>query len=196
MSHIIIDHNTRTCVYHDSNGSRKDNSVLNSHWELLRLSCLEPNLSWLLCSDFRLTPENINLILSIYFAMEEINRNPQILPNISLLATINCHVFPDHIKSFHSSKRSEYFPNYYCSEERRHLITLTGPRWRVSAIFGVFLCLSRTPEVSLGGLILMKYFPFRLIFWIQMVMGRQRLGLCIFCFIKYKHSNTVGNTTL
>ena len=158
MSHIIIDHNTRTCVYHDSNGSRKDNSVLNPHWELLRLSCLKPNLSWLLCSVFRLTPENINLIFSLYFAMEEINRNPHILPNISLLATIKCRVLADHIKFVSSSKRREYFPNYYCSEERTYLITLTGPQWRTSAIFGFHLYLSRTPEVSLGGLILMKYF--------------------------------------
>lgn len=128
--------------------------------------------------------------------MEEINRNLHILPNISLLVNIKCNVFDGHIKSIFSSKRSEYFPNYYCSKERRYLITLTGPRWRASAIFGFLLYLSRTPEVSLGGLILMKYFPFRLLFWVQMVMERQRLGLCIFCFIKHKHSNTVENTTL
>ena len=90
--------------------------------------------------------------------MEEINRNPHILPNISLLVNVKCKVFVDHRNTILSSKRSEYFPNYYCSEERPYLITLTGPRWRTSATFGFHLYLSRTPEVSLGGLILMKYF--------------------------------------
>ncbi|XP_052569840.1 vomeronasal type-2 receptor 116-like [Peromyscus californicus insignis] len=100
--------------------------------------------------DKKLTPKNIHLIFSLYFAMEEINRNPHILPNISLLVDINCNLFASHIKAVLSSRGIEHFPNYYCTKQRRYLTVLSGPLWRKSAILVPLLYTSRTPELYYG----------------------------------------------
>ncbi|KAL6032298.1 hypothetical protein STEG23_021936, partial [Scotinomys teguina] len=96
--------------------------------------------------DKQLTPKNIHLIFSLYFAMEEVNRNPHILPNISLLVDIKCNLIKEKNKYGLSPKRSENFPNYYCKNQRKYLIVLTGPLWVVPGTFGQFQYMSRTPE--------------------------------------------------
>ncbi|XP_036062457.1 vomeronasal type-2 receptor 116-like [Onychomys torridus] len=100
--------------------------------------------------DKQLTPKNIHLIFSLYFAMEEINRNPHILPNISLLVNIKCNLIADQKRSGLSVKRSEIFPNYYCRNQRKYLIVLTGPMWVLPATLGSFLYMSRTPQLYYG----------------------------------------------
>ncbi|XP_028717339.1 vomeronasal type-2 receptor 116-like [Peromyscus leucopus] len=100
--------------------------------------------------DKQLTPKNIHLIFSLYFAMEEINKNPHILPNISLLVDIKCNLVVDRRKSGSTAKRSENFPNYYCKNQRKYLIVFTGPMWEVPATLGPFLYMSRTPELYYG----------------------------------------------
>ncbi|XP_059109263.1 vomeronasal type-2 receptor 116-like [Peromyscus eremicus] len=100
--------------------------------------------------DKQLTPKNIHLIFSLYFAMEEINRNPHILPNVSLLVDIKCNLVADKRKSGSTAKRSENFPNYYCKNQRKYLIVLTGPMWEVPATLGPLLYMSRTPELYYG----------------------------------------------
>uniref|UniRef100_A0A8C8U086 Vomeronasal type-2 receptor 116-like n=1 Tax=Peromyscus maniculatus bairdii TaxID=230844 RepID=A0A8C8U086_PERMB len=100
--------------------------------------------------DKQMTSKNVHLIFSLYFAMEEINRNPHILPNISLLANIKCNLMEKKKKYGLSPKRSENFPNYYCKNQRKYLIVLTGPTWGGTATFGPFQYMSRTPELYYG----------------------------------------------
>ncbi|KAL1765129.1 vomeronasal type-2 receptor 116-like, partial [Sigmodon hispidus] len=100
--------------------------------------------------DKQLTTKNIHLILSLYFAIEELNRNPYILPNISLLVKIECKLLADRNKINLFSKRDAYFPNYHCRNQRRYLVVLTGPMWLPSAILGPLLYISRTPELYYG----------------------------------------------
>lgn len=107
-----------------------------------------PYLSWLVCSVFRVTPKAIYLVFSLYFAMEEINSNLDILPNISLLVNIECNLMSDDEKTGLSVKRKELIPNYTCINQRRYLIVLTGPSWSPSMKLGRYLYISRTPEVS------------------------------------------------
>lgn len=97
---------------------------------------------------FRLTTKNIHLILSLYFAIEEINRDPHILPNISLLVKVECKLLADRRKISLSSKRGDYFPNYHCRKQKRYLVVLTGPMWLPAAMLGPLLYISRLPEVS------------------------------------------------
>ncbi|XP_051005272.1 vomeronasal type-2 receptor 116-like [Acomys russatus] len=100
--------------------------------------------------DKRLTAKNIHLILSLYFALDEINRNPHILPNISLLVKVECSLLDDWRINSLSSKRGEFLPNFYCTNHRRYLIVLTGPMWLPSAILGSLLYISKRPELYYG----------------------------------------------
>ncbi|XP_032751850.1 vomeronasal type-2 receptor 116-like [Rattus rattus] len=100
--------------------------------------------------DKRLTTKNIHLIFTLYFALEEINMNPNILPNISLLVKIECSLLDDWRINSLSSKREEYLPNYYCINQRRYLIVLTGPMWLPSVIVGPLLYISKRPELYYG----------------------------------------------
>uniref|UniRef100_A0A3B2W7A4 Vomeronasal 2, receptor 76 n=1 Tax=Mus musculus TaxID=10090 RepID=A0A3B2W7A4_MOUSE len=97
--------------------------------------------------DKQLTTKNIHLILSLYFAIEEINMSPHLLPNISLLVKVECKLLADGSKVSLSSRRGDYFPNYNCGNHRRYLIVLTGPMWLPTAMLGPLLYISRTPEV-------------------------------------------------
>ncbi|XP_052033824.1 vomeronasal type-2 receptor 116-like [Apodemus sylvaticus] len=100
--------------------------------------------------DKQVTPKTIQLISSVYFAIEEINRSIYILPNISLLVKIECNLMMDHVKRGLSLKRKEIIPNYYCKNQRRYLIVLTGPVWKLSTKIGRFLYISGTPELYCG----------------------------------------------
>ncbi|XP_051047584.1 vomeronasal type-2 receptor 116-like [Phodopus roborovskii] len=100
--------------------------------------------------DKRLTAKNIHLIFSLYFALKEINQNPHILPNISLLVKVKCNLLNDwRIKSL-TSKSGAIIPNYHCINQRRYLIVLTGPMWLTSAILGPLLYISKRPELYYG----------------------------------------------
>ncbi|XP_012980142.2 vomeronasal type-2 receptor 116-like [Mesocricetus auratus] len=100
--------------------------------------------------DKQLTTKNIHLILSLYFAIDEINRDPHVLPNISLLVKVECKLLADWSKISLSSKRGDYFPNYHCRNQRRYLVVLTGPMWLPSAMLGPLLYISRIPELYYG----------------------------------------------
>ncbi|XP_052033679.1 vomeronasal type-2 receptor 116-like [Apodemus sylvaticus] len=100
--------------------------------------------------DKQVTPKTILFISSVYFAIEEINRNIHILPNISLQVKIECNLMLNHMKGGLSLKRKEIVPNYHCKNQRRYLIVLTGPLWMTSYKFGPILYFSRTPEIYCG----------------------------------------------
>ncbi|XP_052039665.1 vomeronasal type-2 receptor 116-like [Apodemus sylvaticus] len=98
----------------------------------------------------QVTPKTIHFISSAYFAFEEINRNVHILPNISLLVNVECNLIKDIVENVWSLRKKEIIPNYYCKNQRRYLIVLTGPVWMTSYKLGPFQYFSRTPEVYCG----------------------------------------------
>ena len=111
-----------------------------------------------MCSVFRVTRKTIHFISSAYFAIEEINRNVHILPNISLLVKVECNLIEDIVENIWSLKKKELTPNYYCKNQRRYLIVLTGPVWMTSYKVGPFQYFSRTPEVSHRESLLKEYY--------------------------------------
>jgi hypothetical protein len=104
------------------------------------------------------TPKINHLIFSVYLALEEINKNCHILPNISLLVNTECNGRKYDEKTGLALKSEKIVPNYSCTNERRYLIVLTAPIWAVSTKLGPFLYISRIPEVSEDGIILRIYF--------------------------------------
>uniref|UniRef100_A0A8C6I401 Vomeronasal 2, receptor 74 n=1 Tax=Mus spicilegus TaxID=10103 RepID=A0A8C6I401_MUSSI len=98
--------------------------------------------------DKKVTPKTRHLIFSVYLALEEINKNCHILPNISLVVNIECVLEKHDEKTDFLFKSEDLIPNYYCKNKRRYLIVLTAPSWAVSSSIGPYLFMSRIPEVS------------------------------------------------
>ncbi|XP_027263737.1 vomeronasal type-2 receptor 116-like [Cricetulus griseus] len=131
----------------DSMGQDKDNDCLFSIYTKyghMKNEYFPRNL------DKKLTNKDIHLILSLYFALENINKDPHILPNISLLVKIECNLLDDWRMNSLFSRIDEFLPNYYCINQRRYLIVLTGPTWLSSAMLGPLLYITNRPELYYG----------------------------------------------
>lgn len=101
---------------------------------------------------YRKTTKNHKYALALVFAMDEINRNPDLLPNMSLIIKYtlgHCDgktVTPTPY-SFHKKTQS-LIPNYFCNEESICSCLLTGPNWEVSLNFWNYLDSFLSPRVS------------------------------------------------
>uniref|UniRef100_A0A3B2WDB7 Vomeronasal 2, receptor 67 n=1 Tax=Mus musculus TaxID=10090 RepID=A0A3B2WDB7_MOUSE len=102
--------------------------------------------SWNL--DKQVTPKTNHLIFSVYLALEEINMNFHILPNISLVVNIECLRKKYDEKTGLALQTEEFIPNYYCTDERRYLIIFTAPIWAVTTRLGTFMFMYSIPEIS------------------------------------------------
>ncbi|XP_031232195.1 vomeronasal type-2 receptor 116-like [Mastomys coucha] len=100
--------------------------------------------------DIQLTSKNIHLILSLLFAIKQINRSTQILPNISLIVEVNCKVKHYLYMYTINSKKDAFIPNYKCKHERQLLTVLTGPWWFSSAILGPLIYIFAVPQLYYG----------------------------------------------
>ena len=102
---------------------------------------------------YRKTTKNHKYALALVFAMDEINRNPDLLPNMSLIrkyALGHCNgetLTPTPYFLFHEKQYSP-LPNYFCNEESMCSFLLTGPNWEVSLSFWNFLDSFLSPRVS------------------------------------------------
>ncbi|XP_032751852.1 vomeronasal type-2 receptor 116-like [Rattus rattus] len=142
--------------------------------------------------DKQLTTKNIHLILSLYFSIEEINSNPQVLPNISLLVKIECNLLTDRSKISLSSRKGDYFPNFHCRNQRRYLIVFTGPMWLPTAMLGPLLYISRTPELYYGPFhpLLNSYEQFPYLY--QMAIKDTSIAIGMVTLVIYFSWNWVG----
>ncbi|XP_051004372.1 vomeronasal type-2 receptor 116-like [Acomys russatus] len=99
--------------------------------------------------------KNYQFLLALAFAIEEINGNPNLLPNISLgfdfnnvrftekdILMITCAWLTAH-------RKGNVIPNYNC-ERRNFAAVLTGTSWTTSAYIGTLLQLFKFPQLSFG----------------------------------------------
>uniref|UniRef100_A0A8C6A1A4 G-protein coupled receptors family 3 profile domain-containing protein n=1 Tax=Marmota marmota marmota TaxID=9994 RepID=A0A8C6A1A4_MARMA len=115
----------------------------------LEIKVFEP-----LCPLCRLQSRNYQYVLSLVFAIEEINRNPYLLPNVSLGYEFHSVLHTDRWTLESSltwlTKRVKYIPNYTCSKESKSVAVITGQTWTSSAQIGTLLRLYRFPQLTFG----------------------------------------------
>nr|XP_042122635.1 vomeronasal type-2 receptor 116-like [Peromyscus maniculatus bairdii] len=97
------------------------------------------------------------LVLAMVYAIEEINRNPHLLPNISLgfdfynvpysekNILMNSLIWLTGLSRFQS-----LHSNYNCVKERKSIAAITGPSWAKSAHIGTLLQLYKFPQLTVG----------------------------------------------
>ncbi|KAM5237990.1 vomeronasal type-2 receptor 116-like [Ctenodactylus gundi] len=108
----------------------------------------------LLWREFGLMPNNYQHVLALVFAIEEINRNPQLLPNVTL-----GYEFHNALHSYWRTLESslllltgqDEIPNYTCRRESTSVAVLTGASWENAAQFGTLLELYRLPQFVFGS---------------------------------------------
>ncbi|KAL1765934.1 vomeronasal type-2 receptor 116-like, partial [Sigmodon hispidus] len=93
--------------------------------------------------------KNYQFVLALVFAIEEINRNPHLLPNTSLGFDIYNIPFSEKtilINAFIWLSGMNTIPNYNCKEEQKSVAELTGTSFAVSAQMGTLLQLYKVPQ--------------------------------------------------
>ncbi|XP_052011429.1 vomeronasal type-2 receptor 116-like isoform X1 [Apodemus sylvaticus] len=101
--------------------------------------------------DFRIPARCFEFFLVMFFATEEINENPYLLPNMTLMFIISVGHIQDtlgFLDSLHSQpNNSPYFTNYVCANYKLCNVQLTGPSWKTSAKLAFH---SWSPKVFFG----------------------------------------------
>ncbi|GAB1300911.1 Vomeronasal 2, receptor 118 [Apodemus speciosus] len=101
--------------------------------------------------DYPLPVKTYQYVLVVLFAIEEINKNPYLLPNYTLGFTFlgdQCDITSTHLNNLNIFPKSdEVFPNYIC-EYTYCDVALTGPTWTVSARVGALLQLFKISQIA------------------------------------------------
>ncbi|EDL75006.1 rCG64098, partial [Rattus norvegicus] len=99
--------------------------------------------------------KNYQIVLAMVYAIEEINRNPHILPNVSLGYDIYNVLFNEwftlHRCISWLSGPKKYVPNYTCRREMKSIAALTGISWIISTDIRTLLELYRYPQLTIGS---------------------------------------------
>ncbi|XP_051846913.1 vomeronasal type-2 receptor 26-like [Antechinus flavipes] len=105
-------------------------------------------------SDSMWLLRNYYQVLAFMFAIEEINRNPNMLPNISL----GFHIY----NAYHNDERTlesslmwlsgqgQTIPNYSCERQRKSVVVIGGATSELTYCMGTLLELYKLPQISYG----------------------------------------------
>ncbi|XP_004647226.1 vomeronasal type-2 receptor 116-like [Octodon degus] len=103
---------------------------------------------------FPLTSSKYQNYLAFIFAIDEINRNPHLLPNISLGYEFH-NFISSHWRILENSfillTGQNEIPNYICRKESKGVAVVTEMPWETSAQIGPLLELYRFPQVNFGS---------------------------------------------
>ncbi|XP_032755439.1 vomeronasal type-2 receptor 116-like [Rattus rattus] len=102
----------------------------------------------------RITPNNYQIVMALIFAIEEINRNSILLPNMTLGYNVYSAgpIDKETVKVFLKwlTGKDRLIPNYSCKTEEKSVAAITGTTWEISSLFGIFLSLYKYPQLSIG----------------------------------------------
>ncbi|XP_044530744.1 vomeronasal type-2 receptor 26-like [Gracilinanus agilis] len=106
------------------------------------------------CKPYQWLHKNYQQALALLFAIEEINRDPNLLPNISL----GFHIY----NTYHSDERTlesslrwlsgqgQLIPNYSCRKQDKSVAVIGGVTAALSVQMGTLLDLYKFPQISYG----------------------------------------------
>ena len=123
-----------------------------------------------LCHLNRYNYKNYQYILALQFAIEEINGNPNLLPNISLgfdfynVRYIEKETLMNAVIWLTARVQTIILPNYNC-KKRNFTAALRGTSWITSAQIGTLLQLFKFPQVRKFGLWELRISSLCLYFW-------------------------------
>ncbi|XP_059109656.1 vomeronasal type-2 receptor 116-like isoform X2 [Peromyscus eremicus] len=97
------------------------------------------------------TPTENKFPLALTFSVDEVNRNPDLLPNMSLVfhwPEGGCTSVSNLSSFMPLSEENQYTPpNYDCNEEITCIMMLTGPNWKTSVMIGTLLDPYRSQQI-------------------------------------------------
>ncbi|KAM5237906.1 uncharacterized protein ACOB6Z_012483 [Ctenodactylus gundi] len=146
------------CLLRKSAGVRVDGDVVIGGFFSLYTFCyftgttdIQPTKDFFV---FQLMPNSYQNVLAFVFAIEEINRNPHLLPNVSLGYEFYnvLHSQWRVLESFlilHTGQ--DEIPNYTCKRESRSVAVLMGTSWATAAQYGTVMELYRFPQLTFGS---------------------------------------------
>ncbi|CAH7412003.1 AABR07002044.1 [Phodopus roborovskii] len=95
--------------------------------------------------------ENYKFALALAFTLDEVNRNPDLLPNKSLVFDYHGHNYISMSQLYSLSQiirqKSGFFPNYYCEKDIICHLMITGPDWEISMSVMAFMYVYKPQQV-------------------------------------------------
>ncbi|KAL1783407.1 vomeronasal type-2 receptor 116-like [Sigmodon hispidus] len=144
----------------------------------------------------KISPNNYQFAIALTFAIEEINRNPLLLPNVSLGYSIYNAGPHDEDTTlslfFWITGKKKFMPNYTCRKEEKSVAVITGTTWEISSLFGTFLKLYKYPQLTFGPFEPNLYDPIKYPSLYQMATKDSSLALGIVTLMVYFRWNWVG----
>ena len=139
--------------------------------------------------SFRISSWKYEFILILLFATDEINRNPYLLPNMSLLFSFPVGMCLDTLKIIDelisSPNSNQKFPNYVCRLTACD-IGLTGPSWTMSSKLEI---ITSFPKVRLSSKRRVNSWSVPIPGSLREWMGSKGLDVLIFIFLITKESD-------
>ncbi|XP_040594426.1 vomeronasal type-2 receptor 116-like [Mesocricetus auratus] len=144
----------------------------------------------------RIHPTNYQFAMALIFAVEEINRNPLLLPNTSLgygfyTAGLSQE---ETVLTFliWLTGQTSFIPNYTCRREENSIAVITGTTWEISSLIGTFLGLYKYPQLSFGPFESSMNDPDKFPSLYQMTTKDSSLALGMVSLMVYFRWNWVG----